>query len=207
MNFLPDLAQKVLAGEKTVTRRLASDNPRSPLSAADCQLVPGRRYAVCPGRGRHAIGSAQVASVVLGPLGQLDTAEARREGFDTVAAFEAAFTGINGGVYDPARMVWRVELENPVRRWPVGKLEDTPCPGCGMTGTLQIVQLMHAAPVGGFSLAGAALKFSARLRPDLMCVECPYQVTGVFDGRHAVFPPPKVAGHPDTDGGGTHVRP
>jgi len=38
--FRPDPAAKVMAGEKTVTRRLVSVNPRSPC---------------CPGRGKHAI--------------------------------------------------------------------------------------------------------------------------------------------------------
>jgi hypothetical protein len=30
VNFQRELAEKVMAGEKTVTRRLVSDNPRSP---------------------------------------------------------------------------------------------------------------------------------------------------------------------------------
>lgn len=30
MNFKPELAAKVMSGEKTVTRRLVSENPRSP---------------------------------------------------------------------------------------------------------------------------------------------------------------------------------
>ncbi|MEV4415441.1 ASCH domain-containing protein [Catellatospora sp. NPDC049609] len=110
MNFQPHLAQLVLAGAKTVTRRLASSNPRSPWSIDGCGLRVGADYAVCPGRGKHAIGRARVVSVSLMPLGHLDTAEARREGFDSPDAFEAAFAQINGR-YDPAALVWRVELE------------------------------------------------------------------------------------------------
>jgi hypothetical protein len=99
-----------MSGEKTVTRRIASANPRSTWSAAGCKLRVGRDYAVCPGRGRKAIGRARVLGLTLIPLGRLTPDEARREGFDTVTAFEHAFTEINGG-YDPHALVWRVELQ------------------------------------------------------------------------------------------------
>lgn len=115
MNFRPELADAVMTGHKTVTRRLASANPRSPWAAGGCSLVVGRDYAVCPGRGKPAIGRARVVSVFLGPLGYLTDDEARREGFEDAAAFEAAFAAINGG-YDPAAFVWRVELESLNRR-------------------------------------------------------------------------------------------
>jgi hypothetical protein len=55
MNFRPELAEKVMAGEKTVTRRLVSDNPRSPWYVGGCSLNVGQDYAVCPGRGKDAI--------------------------------------------------------------------------------------------------------------------------------------------------------
>ncbi len=110
MNFQPHLARLVIAGKKTVTRRIASSNPRSPWNAAGCKLTIGRDYAICPGRGKPAIGRARVLSVRLIPLGRLSPDEARREGFDSIAAFEAAFTQINGS-YDPQVMVWRVQLQ------------------------------------------------------------------------------------------------
>lgn len=107
--FRPELAAKVMDGSKTVTRRLCSDNPRSPWWRDQCALKPGRDYAVQPGRGKTAIGRATVVSVCREPLGFVDSAEACREGFATVAEFVAAFAGING-VYDPRAEVWRVEL-------------------------------------------------------------------------------------------------
>ncbi len=110
MNFQPQLAQLVMAGQKSVTRRIANGNPRSPWSADGCKLKIGADYAVCPGRGKPAIGRARVLSVALVRLGHLSTEEARREGFDSPAAFEAAFARINGR-YDPDAMVWRVEVE------------------------------------------------------------------------------------------------
>jgi hypothetical protein len=108
MNFRPELAAAVMAGRKTVTRRLVSDNPRSPWFRERCALTPGRSYAVCPGRGKAAIGRITVTAVMSEPLGWLDDAEARREGFDDAHGFVAAFQEINGGKYDPHAVVWRV---------------------------------------------------------------------------------------------------
>lgn len=108
--FRPHLADKVMAGEKTVTRRLCSDNPRSPWWREACRLKVGKDYAVQPGRGKVAIGRAVVAGVRREPLGHLDDAEAQREGFASAAEFQAAFAAINGS-YDPSVEVWRVELQ------------------------------------------------------------------------------------------------
>src|SRR4051794_36564549 len=100
MNFQRQLAEKVLHGEKTVTRRLASDNPRSPWSIHGCALKVGRSYAVCPGRGRHAIGRVVVTDVRGQRLSHLTDEEARREGFPSAFEFEVAWQQINGS-YDP----------------------------------------------------------------------------------------------------------
>lgn len=107
--FRPELAAAVMAGEKTVTRRLCNDNPRSPWWREACRFQPGRDYAVQPGRGKTAIGRAVVVSVERQTLGHIDDAEARREGFPNREAFEATFAAINGS-YDPTVEVWRVEL-------------------------------------------------------------------------------------------------
>lgn len=110
MNFRPELAAKVMAGEKTVTRRLTSDNPRSPWFEWGCGLKVGRDYAVCPGRGKDSIGRVVVKDVRREPLGHLGDEEARREGFETGGLFAAAFRKINGD-YDPDLKVWRIEFE------------------------------------------------------------------------------------------------
>lgn len=109
MNFKPELAAMVMAGEKTVTRRLVSDNPRSPWWRERCSLVVGRSYAVCPGRGKNAIGRVEVVSVRLCRLGCLSLAEAQREGFERPRAFVEVWEAING-VYDPQAWVWRAEF-------------------------------------------------------------------------------------------------
>lgn len=110
MNFQPELAQAVMAGRKTVTRRLVSDNPRSPWSRERCALQPGHIYAVCPGRGKHAIGRVRVISVRQIRLGVPSLDEAHREGFGTMHGFRKAWSAINGG-YDLNARVWRVEFE------------------------------------------------------------------------------------------------
>ena len=109
MNFRPELAAKVMAGEKTVTRRLVSENPRSPWWQGACRLREGRTYAVCPGRGKEQIGRVEVVSVTKQHLGALTDAEAQAEGFADATAFVLAWAEINGG-YDPTSVVWRVEF-------------------------------------------------------------------------------------------------
>lgn len=109
MNFQPDLARAVMAGEKTVTRRLVSENPRSPWWRERCALEVNRTYAVCPGRGKPAIGRVRVLRVWRERLGIPGLGEARREGFQTMHGFRAAWASINGS-YDPNALVWRIEF-------------------------------------------------------------------------------------------------
>ncbi len=109
MNFRPELAEKAMAGEKTVTRRRASDNPRSPWFRERCALKIDHTYAVCPGRGKHAIGRVRIVSIEMRPLSLLDDIEARKEGFVDAAEFFDVFERINGGV-DMDEWVWRVEF-------------------------------------------------------------------------------------------------
>lgn len=109
MNFKPELAQAVLEGRKTVTRRLCRPNPRSPWYRDRCSLVEGRSYAVCPGRAQHQLGRVIVQRVDRQRLGHLSTDEAHLEGFDTAELFEAAFVAINGA-YNPLLEVWRIQF-------------------------------------------------------------------------------------------------
>jgi len=110
MIFRRDLAEMVIDGRKTVTRRLLRPNPRSPWYHDRCGFTVGQVIAVCPGRGRHRIGKAVVTSVDRLALGWLSDAEAHSEGFETAAAFGEAWTAINGA-YDPEVGVWRIGLQ------------------------------------------------------------------------------------------------
>jgi hypothetical protein len=109
LSFKRDLAEQVVAGTKTVTRRLVNDNPRSPWYEGKCGKNVGQDYAVCPGRGETQIGRVVIVSTRRERLGELDDDEARREGFPDAAAFREGFEAING-TYDPDALVWRVEM-------------------------------------------------------------------------------------------------
>jgi hypothetical protein len=117
MNFGPDRAEAIAEGRKTVTRRMPSDNPRSPWSREGCALKVGQRYAVCPGRGKHAIAWVRVSAVDLEPLAQRfyqpvskGDAEAQREGFETVADFIERWKQLHGE-WHGSELVWRIEFE------------------------------------------------------------------------------------------------
>lgn len=109
MIFRPDLAEKVLAGTKTVTRRLMSENPRSPWWSETCGYKVDRWYAVQPGRGKRRVGMLWVQDVRRDQLGFLMPVAALEEGFASPALFEEAWAAINGG-YDPFVFVWRIEF-------------------------------------------------------------------------------------------------
>jgi len=108
--FRPELAAQVMAGEKTVTRRACSDNPRSPWYREYCGIRVGQSVAIQPGRGKPAIGRATVTSLDRERLGHLSPEEAAAEGFPTVAAFRETFEALNG-TYDPDLVVWRIGLK------------------------------------------------------------------------------------------------
>jgi hypothetical protein len=113
VNFAPDLAQKILDGEKTVTRRMPSDNPRSPWWRERCAYEPDRNYAICPGRGKAAVGRLRIVGLVR--METLDgmlvaDGEARREGFANNGEFIERWRQLHG-IWEAAQLVWRVEFE------------------------------------------------------------------------------------------------
>lgn len=112
MIFRKDLAEKVMAGHKTVTRRhVDRENPRSPWWIERCAYRDEQEFTINPGRGVLNIGRARVVgSPQRLVLGVLSYSEACLEGFASVAEFEEGFAGINGS-YDPKAIVWRVEFE------------------------------------------------------------------------------------------------
>lgn len=110
--FRPDLAEKVLSGEKTVTRRLCSENPRSPWWREQCAFLIGGTYAVQAKRGTSAIGHIRIMSATREQFSAWPSLEeCRREGFDSVLSFERAWCEITGGRFDFRSEVWRIEFE------------------------------------------------------------------------------------------------
>ena len=107
MNFTRDNLDKVLAGTKSRTTRLARDSA--------CRYVVGRTYAVCPGRGKRAEGRIRITAVrrvewfgedIDDRITVDEKADhARREGFETWEGFVRAFVEINGQ-YVGGEWVW-----------------------------------------------------------------------------------------------------
>lgn len=109
MLFREELAIKVMRGEKTATRRLPKDNPRSPWFRIDCRYKPGYEFPVMGGFKRPAYCRAVVDRLAFEPLGAITQPQARAEGFNDVPAFFAKFEEINGAA-DPEMFVWVVEF-------------------------------------------------------------------------------------------------
>lgn len=87
MIFRPHLADAVIRGEKTVTRRVSSHNPRSPHHSGRARGREGKRIAIQAGRGGKAIGSAlctEAAAETFDP-NSISNREARREGLPPCA--------------------------------------------------------------------------------------------------------------------------
>lgn len=109
MLFRRELANKIIAGEKTATRRLPKDNPRSPWYWKGCRYHVGRDFPIMAGFKQGALGRAIVDRVALERLGAVNSRDAKREGFASVQDFFEAFEQINGS-FDPLAWVWVVEF-------------------------------------------------------------------------------------------------
>lgn len=119
MIFKPELVEKILAGEKTETRRAVSLNPRSPWSVERCRYRAGRHYALQPGRSAHAVAQILVTDVRKVRLGGMNLDDARREGFASVEEFVDYWTAMQGS-YDVRALVWAVTFRvagTPTRAW------------------------------------------------------------------------------------------
>jgi hypothetical protein len=110
MIFKRELAEKIVAGEKTATRRSMSDNPRSPWYRGGCKYRVGQVFAVQPGRGETRIADARVTKVVSQAPLYISGEQARAEGFAGSKDFHAAFRAINPGI-DLREPVWVIEFE------------------------------------------------------------------------------------------------
>lgn len=111
MIFAPDLAEKILAGEKTQTRRRRTGQTVTGVWVDDpCRYRPGRTYAVQPGRGKKSVGRILVRSVSAEAMCDMTEDDVRAEGFRTHGEFAAKWLSMygEGSWLDP---VWRIEFE------------------------------------------------------------------------------------------------
>jgi uncharacterized protein YhfF len=117
MIFREELARAIVKGDKTATRRQVSGNPRSPwalpmpgLERSEWSYPEGKVFTVNPGRGAHRVAECRVTRRYMQRLGDMSEASARKEGFDSLTDFIAAWTKINGS-YDVHERVHVVEFE------------------------------------------------------------------------------------------------
>jgi len=123
--FTEPLAAKIIKGEKTATRRVMSDNPRSPWSSHRCLYEVGQTFTVNPGRGVKRVAECEVTAVYKQPLGQMTEYDARAEGFTDRYSFWVVWNDLHGAFDD--QEVWVVEF----------KLTGARCGECDGTGQMR----------------------------------------------------------------------
>ena len=124
MLFKPELAQKIVAGQKTQTRRLVhpddfSDETlvrrwkpnRSNPTTTMIRWGVGRTYAICPGRGKPQIGRILILNIRSEYINSITEADARREGFASRQEFLDTFKSINPKS-KPDDRVWVIDFKH-----------------------------------------------------------------------------------------------
>jgi hypothetical protein len=118
--FRPEMVEKILAGEKTVTRRpvkfeIDTTWGQEPIKRAlPSRYIVGKDYAMQPGRGKAAIERILILSVTRCELRPFDVVqreeEAVREGFETWQAFVNYWVSLYHRV-NFTQLVDRIEFE------------------------------------------------------------------------------------------------
>ena len=91
MIFRPELVEKILAGQKTETRRRAKEGE-------PCRYEAGKTYALQPGRTKAGVARIRVTDVRREGLGDLKPAAAPREGFRYLHEFFTYWRSLYGRV-------------------------------------------------------------------------------------------------------------
>ena len=105
MIFRPELIQRILDGDKTVTRRRLTHTGGRRIA-----YRVGKTYAIQPGRGKKHVGHILVRHMDEQPLGMVTPREAKREGFESVAEFDGYWKMLHGE-YNPDEIVARIQFE------------------------------------------------------------------------------------------------
>lgn len=115
MQFKPELAQKILTGEKTQTRRTvkpgeylydpipdtkmvlgANKRTKDRCTKYLTKWVVGQTYAIQPGRGKAAIGRFKLLDIRRERVQDITEQDAIAEGFGSISEFFGVFESING---------------------------------------------------------------------------------------------------------------
>lgn len=99
MIFRRELVEKILAGEKTETRRKVKPGE------TECRYKVGKTYAAQPGRGMKGVARIRIEYVRREELGDMRYGDAEREGFDGVGEFLAYWEKLYGAM-DLTQEVW-----------------------------------------------------------------------------------------------------
>jgi hypothetical protein len=95
--FRKELAEKILRGEKTATRRVMNDNPRSPWYRHTKRYPVGMVFAVQPGRAKHGIAKARIGAAYTQKPLDITYEQVREEGFKDKSEFWAVIHKLNPG--------------------------------------------------------------------------------------------------------------
>jgi hypothetical protein len=110
MLFKPELVAKVLAGEKTQTRREWRESDAWLIDGDTMQTFcvsegeggrerwfVGKSYALQPGRGKRAVGRILLTEIrYCARAADISEADARAEGFESAGQFREVYARING---------------------------------------------------------------------------------------------------------------
>lgn len=123
MIFKPEMVEKILAGQKTVTRRPVKleDGGYGGAIFLPCRYEANKTYAIQPvieegpgkGRGGKEVARLFVVRIDRESLGgglEWSIYEAEREGFEDWPAFREYWTRLYGS-YDPTQLVDRIEFQ------------------------------------------------------------------------------------------------
>lgn len=153
MIFKPILIEKILSGEKTVTRR-PIDGRTHP--SFGCRYKVGQVYAIQPGMARPSVAKIRVLDVRREKLDDLDNIDAAKEGFATMGgrdqsmrdAFVDYWIALYGCWVENAP-VWRIEFE-------LVEVVARVCPQCSGRGVTGIGKKHGAYPVAAHRMVGAS---------------------------------------------------
>lgn len=103
MMFDKYCVDKILAGEKTVTRRM----PRGKQPAR-----PGKIHKLKIDRTKNTYGLILITDCYLDTIGDIDDKEAKKEGFNTRKEYIDYFMDVNNiDILSDYDLVWKVEFE------------------------------------------------------------------------------------------------